>query len=235
MRRADRLFLVIHALRGRRTALPARRLAQTLGVSLRTVYRDVADLQRSGVPIEGEAGVGYVLRKGADIPPLMFTAEELEAVVVGMRFARAFTGARLMRAADAAMLKIEAVLPPELRDRVEKVRIFAPVWRDHETSTQGRLLDDLNDAIAQRAVLVIDYCDEGGRDSRREIEPLCLAFWGGKWTLGAWCRMRRDFRNFRPDRILGCVASGDTFSDDPMRGLAAYLAAVGNRRADPRV
>src|SRR6478752_5950224 len=116
MRRADRLFLIIHALRGRRTALPARGLAGTLGVSLRTVYRDVADLQRSGVPIEGEAGVGYLLRKGSDIPPLMFQPDELEALVVGSRFVQAFAGERLSRAADAALLKINAVLPPELRE-----------------------------------------------------------------------------------------------------------------------
>ena len=122
MRRADRLFLVIHALRGRRSALPAHRLADTLGVSLRTVYRDVADLQLSGVPIEGEAGVGYVLRKGADIPPLMFNADELEALVVGTRFVRAFGGTRLGNGAKTALLKIEAVLPPELRARSERSR-----------------------------------------------------------------------------------------------------------------
>src|SRR3546814_10485100 len=115
MRRADRLFLIIHALRGRRTALQARSLAQTLGVSLRTVYRYVADPQLSGVPIEGEAGVGYVLRKGSDIPPLMFTANELEALVVGSRFVRAFAGTRLAESAQSALLKIEAVLPPEDR------------------------------------------------------------------------------------------------------------------------
>lgn len=229
MRRADRLFLIIHALRGRRTALPARRLADTLGVSPRTIYRDVSDLQRSGVPIEGEAGVGYVLRKGSDIPPLMFTADELEAVVVGMRFARAFAGARLMRAADSAMLKIEAVLLPELRERADGVRIFAPVWRDHETGAHGRLLDDLNDAIGRRHVLEIQYRDEAGKDSLRKIEPICLAFWGGKWTLGAWCRQRSAFRSFRPDRILACAASGEVFAEDPERGLAAFLAAVGAR------
>lgn len=109
MRRADRLFLIIHALQGRRTALPARRLADTLGVSLRTVYRDVADLQTSGVPIEGEAGVGYVLRKGADIPPLMFTAEELEALVVGTRFVRAFACKRLAHGAPDD--RVNALLP----------------------------------------------------------------------------------------------------------------------------
>ena len=122
MRRADRLFLIIHALRGRRTALPARGLAETLGVSLRTIYRDVADLQRSGVPIEGEAGVGYMLRKGADIPPLMFAADELEALVVGTRFVRAFGGERLGLAASAALLKIQAVLPAELRERGRRTK-----------------------------------------------------------------------------------------------------------------
>jgi predicted DNA-binding transcriptional regulator YafY len=226
MRRADRLFLIIHALRGRRTALPARRLAETLGVSLRTVYRDVADLQLSGVPIEGEAGVGYMLRKGADIPPLMFNADELEAVVVGMRFVRAFAGARLTRSADAAMLKIEAVLPPELRQRIDQVRIFAPVWRDQHKSEFAALIDLLHEAIGQRHVLHLAYRDEAGRDSERDIEPLCLAFWGGKWTLGGWCRARRDFRSFRPDRIATCTDTGETFADNAERGLAAYLAAV---------
>ena len=110
MRRADRLFLIIHSLRGRRSALPARQLAESLAVSLRTIYRDIADLQLSGVPIEGEAGVGYVLRKGSDIPPLMFNASELEALVVGTRFVRAFAGTRLAEAARSALIKIEAVL-----------------------------------------------------------------------------------------------------------------------------
>lgn len=226
MRRADRLFLVIHALRGRRTALPARSLAETLGVSQRTVYRDVADLQRSGVPIEGEAGVGYVLRKGSDIPPLMFTDEELEALVVGMRFARAFTGARLMRGADAAMLKVKAVLPPALQERVERVPIFAPVWRDLEQGAYGRRLDSLHAAIGARHVLRLDYQDRDESRTAREVEPLCLAFWGGTWTLGAWCRLRRDFRNFRPDRMETCEPTGQTFEENTARGLGAYLAVM---------
>ncbi|HET7370581.1 MAG TPA: YafY family protein [Gammaproteobacteria bacterium] len=230
MRRADRLFLIIHAIRGRRTALPARQLADTLGVSVRTVYRDVADLQVSGVPIEGEAGVGYVLRKGADIPPLMFNAEELEALVVGTRFVRAFAGSRLSAGAQAALLKIQAVLPDELREQAERTRIFAPVWRDPHQDAFVRRLDQLHDAIDQRNVLRIRYCDENDRESQRDIEPLCLAFWGGKWTLGAWCRLREDFRNFRPDRIADCNATGDVFTDTARRNLEAYLAAVTNSK-----
>ncbi|MDW2981256.1 MAG: YafY family protein [Rhodanobacter sp.] len=232
MRRADRLFLIIHALRGRRTALQARSLAQTLGVSLRTVYRDVADLQLSGVPIEGEAGVGYVLRKGSDIPPLMFTANELEALVVGSRFVRAFAGTQLADSAQSALLKIEAVLPPELRERAARTRIFAPVWRDQEREDFAALIDRLHAAILGNQVLRLEYRDEGGNPSTREIEPLCLSFWGGKWTLGAWCRLRRDFRNFRPDRIDTCAPSGETFADAGERNLAAYLRAVGTGGLD---
>jgi predicted DNA-binding transcriptional regulator YafY len=232
MRRADRLFLIIHALRGRRTALQARALAQTLGVSLRTVYRDVADLQLSGVPIEGEAGVGYVLRKGSDIPPLMFTANELEALVVGSRFVRAFAGTQLAESAQSALLKIEAVLPPELRERATRTRIFAPVWRDQHREDFAALIDRLHAAILGNRVLRLEYRDESGNASTREVEPLCLSFWGGKWTLGAWCRLRQDFRNFRPDRIAACVSSDEVFIETDERNLAAYLSAVGVGKLD---
>ena len=225
MRRADRLFLIIHALRGRRTALPARRLAETLGVSLRTVYRDVADLQISGVPIEGEAGIGYVLRKGSDIPPLMFNADELEALVVGTRFVRAFAGERLSRSAQAALLKINAVLPPELRQRADRSRIFAPPSSDRIEATG--IVDRLHEAITAHRVLQLEYRDESGRTSARQVEPLCLAFWGGAWTLGTWCRLRCDFRNFRPDRIVAFEATGENFVETPQQGFSAYVRAMG--------
>ncbi|KGI79202.1 helix-turn-helix transcriptional regulator [Oleiagrimonas soli] len=233
MRRADRLFQIIHALRGRRTALPARRLADMLEVSLRTVYRDVADLQRSGVPIEGEAGVGYVLRKGADVPPLMFRPEELEALVVGARFARAFAGVRLAAGAATAMRKIEAVLPEALRARAEHTRIFAPVFEDRHQRDFAQVIDRLHAAIDARQALRLCYCNLAEQPSTRVVEPLCLAFWGGKWTLGAWCRMRGDFRNFRLDRISVIDDAGENFEDDPARGLRAYLTAVSRRPHAP--
>jgi predicted DNA-binding transcriptional regulator YafY len=225
MRRADRLFLLINALRGRRSAITAQQLAHTLQVSLRTVYRDIADLQLSGVPIEGEAGVGYVLRKGADIPPLMFTVEELEALVVGTRFVRAFGGERLGRGATTALLKIEAVLPEQLRERSRRTRIFAPQL-DNRIESSG-MIDALHAAIEQAQVLHLDYRDGNGEVTSREVEPLALAFWGGTWTLGAWCRLRQDFRNFRPDRIVEHVRTGEMFADDPKRNLDAYLRSVG--------
>jgi predicted DNA-binding transcriptional regulator YafY len=227
MRRADRLFLLIHALRGRRSALTAQQLAQTLQVSARTVYRDVADLQLSGVPIEGEAGVGYLLRKGADIPPLMFNEEELEALVVGTRFVRAFGGERLGRGATTALLKIEAVLPEALRERSRRTRIFAPQL-DNRIESSG-LIDALHAAIGQAHVLRLDYRDGNGEVSVREVEPLALMFWGGTWTLGAWCRLRRDFRSFRPDRIVAHAVTGELFANDPARNLDAYLRGVASR------
>ena len=224
MRRADRLFLIIHALRGRRTATLARDLAEALSVSLRTIYRDVADLQLSGVPIEGEAGVGYMLRKGSDIPPLMFNAEELEALVVGTRFVRAFAGTRLATGAKAALLKIEAVLPPDLRDNVDRSRIFAPSSSERIESTG--IIDRLHAAVIDHHVLRMTYRDETGSGTEREIEPLCLAFWGGVWTLGAWCRLRVGFRSFRPDRIAVFDTTGEIFVETPQRGLDAYLRHV---------
>lgn len=224
MRRADRLFLLIHALRGRRHAITAQQLAGTLEVSLRTVYRDVADLQRSGVPIEGEPGVGYLLRKGSDIPPLMFNPDELEALVVGTRFVRAFGGERLGQGATAALLKIEAVLPPELLARSQRTRIFAPPVPGRVESSG--VIDELHSAISARHVLELTYRDGEARDSQREIEPLCLSFWGGSWTLGAWCRLRTGFRNFRPDRIVRFTLTGEVFEDHPERGLEAFLQAV---------
>lgn len=227
MRRADRLFLIVHALRGRRSALTAQSLAETLHVSLRTIYRDVADLQRSGVPVEGEAGVGYVLRKGSDIPPLMFNAEELEALVVGTRFVRAFGGKRLGLGASAALLKIEAVLPPELRERSRRTRIFAPEL-DSRFEANG-MIDRLHGAIGSRHVLRLEYRDQSGDATQREVEPLCLSFWGGSWTIGGWCRLRADFRNFRPDRIAAMAETGEVFAETEARGLDAYLQAVGMR------
>ncbi|PYQ47264.1 MAG: DNA-binding transcriptional regulator [Acidobacteria bacterium] len=223
MRRADRLFLIIHTLRGRR-AVTARRLAETLRVSPRTVYRDVADLQVSGIPIEGEAGVGYTLRRGSDVPPLMFTRAELEALVVGARFTEAFAGERLAAAARHAMVKVEAVLPEELRRRTERSRVLVPAAR--RTAMRADL-DALHEAIEGRRLVSFAYVRPDGAASERDVEPVCLAFWGSAWTLGAWCRMRRDFRNFRLDRMSGMRVRDETFPDDPARGLRAFLASVG--------
>lgn len=193
-------------------------------MSERTVYRDVRDLQLSGVPIEGEAGVGYALRRGSDIPPLMFTRDELEALVVGARMVQAWTGRRIAMSARQALTKIEAALPEELKRRAESSRVFAPRVQRH-AEIAGRV-DELHEAIQARRVVELDYRREDGQTSVRPVRPLCLAYWGPIWTLGAWCETREDFRNFRLDRIEGFRALDRTFIETAEISLDAFLRTV---------
>lgn len=222
MRRADRLFRLVQLLRGGRLTT-ARRLAERLEVSERTVYRDIRDLLLSGVPIEGEAGVGYVLRAGFDLPPLMFSRAEIEAVVLGVRMVRAWGGARTADAADEALRKIEAVLPPALRARTGETRLFAPSGAI--TPAQRCDFDLLNGAVAAGRRVGFAYRDANGSESQRRVEPLGLFYWGGVWTLAAWCMLREDFRSFRLDRMAG-IELAEPFPAVAGRTLADCLARV---------
>ena len=220
MRRADRLFQLIQALRTRRFATGAQ-LAEVLGVSKRTLYRDVQDLQRSGVPIRGEAGVGYRLERGYELPPLTFTGEELEGLALGARIVAAWGDPELAKAVGAAISKIEAVIPPGLREALLDAPLFAPGYE--RASWMARHLDTLRNAIGSRAVLEVRYTREDGEASERTIRPLGLYFWGNRWTLAAWCELREDYRSFRPDRMESVTLAGHHF--DPTNGpnLAEYL------------
>ncbi len=213
MRRADRLFQIVQQLRGGRL-VTARMLGERLEVSERTIYRDIADLQSSGVPIDGEAGVGYILREGFDLPPLMFTRDEIVALVAGARMVRAFGGAEMARAAEEALVKISAVLPDAERARVDRTEIHMPNWVISDADRAA--LDQLERAIETRNVLSFRYSDETGRGTERDVRPLGLWFWGKVWTLIAWCEMREDFRAFRIDRIVEMRDAGRTFR--PERG-----------------
>ncbi|WP_287602599.1 YafY family protein [Thiothrix sp.] len=200
MRRADRLFQLVQILRNKRF-VTARELAERLEVSERTIYRDIQDLSLSGVPVEGEAGVGYHLRYSLDIPPLMFTAAEIEALVVGARMLKAWGGNELGSSAQSVLDKIHAVIPAELHRHLEDSRLFAMrfgVREDLETT-----LDTCRHAIAQRRYLRLDYQRADHESSQRAVKPLGLFFWGNVWTLTAWCELRNDFRTFRLDRISG--------------------------------
>lgn len=201
MRRADRLFRIVQMLRSGRLKT-ARALAERLQVSERTIYRDVRDLQLAGQPIEGEAGVGYTLRRDFDLPPLMFTPEELTALVLGARLVKAWGGAESVAAAGSALARIEAVLPPELAARLDAIALYAPGFQ--MSAAQRRLLDRLHEACLRRMVLRFSYTrlgEDATRAELRTVRPLALAFWSGVWTLAAWCETRCDFRNFRIDRI----------------------------------
>ena len=166
MRRADRLFRIVQLLRAGRLTT-ARTLARKLEVSERTIYRDVRDLQLSGMPIEGEAGVGYTLRREFDIPPLMFDRREITALVLGARMVRAWGGAELVEAAGHALEKIEAVLPAELRNSLDETRIYAPSYRASPEVREH--LDVLHHAILERQFAEFEYRREDGEASRRRV------------------------------------------------------------------
>ncbi|MEO1238275.1 MAG: YafY family protein, partial [Pseudomonadota bacterium] len=193
MRRADRLFQIVQMLRGGRL-LTARMLADRLEVSERTIYRDIADLQGTGVPIDGEAGVGYIMREGFDLPPLMFTRDEIVALVAGARLIRAWGGTGMARAADEALVKIDAVLPDAERSRAAQVQVHAVHMPQLDQATRDRL-DVLERAAEDRTRLVLDYADEAGATTQRPVRPLGIWFWGKVWTLIAWCELRDDFRS----------------------------------------
>ena len=223
MRRADRLFRIVQLLRAGRLST-ARSFAQKLEVSERTIYRDIQELQLSGMPIEGEAGVGYTLRRDFDIPPLMFDRQEIAALVLGARMVKAWGGTEMAEAANNALRKIEAVLPPDLRDRIDQVQLYAPGFR--VSKELRHRLDSLHHAAIDRSVLDVEYTSEAGDLTRRRIRPLALVFWGGAWTLVGWCELRRDFRSFRVDRMQFISILDEIFTPQAGQTLADFLKQV---------
>jgi len=224
MRRADRLFDIVQVLRKGRLVTAAA-LARRLEVSERTIYRDLRDLAASGVPVEGEAGVGYILREGYDLPPLMFTRDEVEALVVGARLLRAWSGGALAEAAARALDKVEAVVPDGRRRELADIRVYAP--DDCATAEVRERVDLLRAAANARRVVAFDYARGDGTPSVRSARPLGLFFWGRVWTLGAWCELREDFRTFRVDRMAEVRLLERTFVEEPGRSLADLFAQYG--------
>lgn len=228
MRRADRLFEIVQILRGRRLTT-AHYLAERLGVSDRTIYRDVQDLSLSGVPILGEAGVGYALKKGFDLPPLMFDYDEVEALLIGARMASAYGGKELAKSAVRAMEKIAAVLPDNRRAALETTQVYVPDFHI-DRKVAGRF-EQLRQAIKARQFVYIDYLTEDKRESRRELRPVALHFWGERWTLAAWCELRQAFRMFRLDRMRELKIRDKTFRDEPGKTIADFLRQIGGEES----
>jgi len=223
MRRADRLFQLVQLIRGRRLST-AEFLAGRLEVSVRTVYRDVADLQAQGVPIEGEAGVGYRMNAGFDLPPLMFTHAEAQALVAAVRVAQPRVDTALGMHAEAALSKILAVLPSAARAAAESLPVFAPPVGP-DTATRQRL-ETLRLAAEARQKVHIDYIDLEERRSVRTVRPLGCFFWSAVWTLAAWCESRNGFRNFRVDRIERLELLEERFRDESGKTMADMFRAV---------
>jgi len=206
-------------LRARR-ATTGEQLAVRLGVSKRTVYRDVQDLRRSGVPIRGEAGVGYALDRGFELPPLTFTNEEIEGLALGVRIVAAWGDPDLAAAVGSAMTKIEAVLPDTLRQALFDTALFAPGFP--RQAEMAREVAVMRRAISDTRAIHFGYTRADGEMSERTVRPLGLYFWGNKWTLAAWCELRQDYRSFRPDRMHDVSVLDQTF-DTAEINLAEFL------------
>ncbi|PWQ93313.1 helix-turn-helix transcriptional regulator [Leucothrix pacifica] len=223
MRRADRLFQIVQILRNKRL-VTAQELADRLEVSPRTIYRDIQDLSLSGVPVEGEAGVGYHLRYSLDIPPLMFNADEVEALVLGSRMLQSWGGAELGTSAQSVMDKVYAVIPEELRQVLDGSKLYAPRFGPREDLQST--LDICRKAIHDHQYLKLTYQRADEALSQREVKPLGLFFWGHVWTLSAWCELRGTFRTFRLDRMKSVDVLDRCFEEQAGQTLQDCLAQM---------
>ena len=199
MSRSERLLDLIQILRRHRRPVSGAEIAGELAVSLRTVYRDIQSLVAKGAPIDGEAGIGFVLRAGFTLPPLMFTEEEIEAVVLGSRMVASSTDEPLARAARNALAKITAVLPEDRRDEIASLGLLSGPRRPVAPDSVD--LARLRGAIRAERKVWIAYGDESGNHTERRVWPIALTFYDRTRLLAAWCELRQGFRHFRTDRI----------------------------------
>lgn len=221
MRRAERLFRILSRMRATERPTTAAQLAEHLEVSERTIYRDIAHLIGSGVPIDGEAGIGYLLRDRHELPPLTFTFEQLEALAFGARAAAMLADEELAHAANEALAKIESVLPAEHADRLRTVPLYAV--RPRGSGSVPRHLTKLREAISNRKKTQLAYRSLAGEVSARTVRPLGLTNFGAIWVAISWCELRNDFRNFRVDRMEGVKPLKEKFRDEPGKTIDDYF------------
>jgi predicted DNA-binding transcriptional regulator YafY len=224
MRRTDRLFELIQILRDGRLHT-ARDMAERLEVSTRTLWRDMATLIASGLPVEGERGLGYLLREPITLPPLTLTPDEVEALTLGLQLVARGADPSLTRAAESVAGKIAAVLPARLMDGAGQDTWVFP---GEEAMAAARHLPALRRAIRLRETVAITYVDGSGGATLRPVRPLILEFWGRVWTLASWCEARAAFRSFRVDRIETLRPTGVTFPDEPGTTLADWRRLHGS-------
>lgn len=223
MTKAERLLKIIDLLKARRTAVTAAELASQLQVSERTIYRDVQSLELSGVNITGEAGVGYSLRAGQHLAPLTFTENEIEALMLGARFAKTWMQGDIGEAADSALTKIRAVIPePTLLALNRRVTPYMISSYGMEQTT--RHSDDIRIAIVEQCVIQLDYEDAKQEVTQRRIWPLGMLLWGQVATVCAWCELRQAYRMFRLDRIKAVNQTPETFETHDELSFAHYLS-----------
>ena len=200
MSRTNRLFQLMDALRGKRRPVTAFQLAEQLGVSERTIYRDIQTLAQLGAPVDGSAGVGYLLRSGFFLPPLMFDADELEALVLGARWVRHQGDAALSEAAERALAKIATATPRDLRDHMAETSLWVPAGP--QAASKEPFVQPAREAIRRQCKLRIAYRDEKDAASERVVWPFALAYFQERRVMAAWCELRDAIRHFRIDRIV---------------------------------
>ena len=205
--RASRLLHLLDALRRRRTPAPGPVLAQELGVSLRTLYRDIATLREQGADIAGDPGVGYLLKPGFMLPPLMFGADELEALLLGARWVSLQPDPELAHAAESALTRVASTLPIDTRLALETSGLMVP--RNDPNATPEPWLPELRRAIRDERKVVLDYGDANGDATRRTVWPFAVGFFQHARLLAAWCELRQDFRHFRADRVRHLQATDE--------------------------
>jgi predicted DNA-binding transcriptional regulator YafY len=225
MSRSGRLFLLMDALRGHRRPVTAAALADKLGVSERTIYRDIQTLAGLGAPVEGEAGVGYLLRAGVFLPPLMFSADELEALVLGARWVKQQGDEVLAQAASNALAKIATASPRDLRDSMADTALWVPAER--KTKASETFMQAVREAVRHGHILRLQYRDGNGATSQRAVWPFGLAFFEGARVLVAWCELRAAFRHFRIDRIGAAASDGTRYPARRLELLARWRAEMG--------
>ncbi len=230
MHRAERLFQLTTLLRNRRTVLTAKQLSEHLRVSERTIYRDIQSLSLSGVPIEGEAGVGYRLSHRYQLPPLMFDRQEVEALLLGARMVSSWGDSEMAKHANQAIQKILAVLPDNLRHADETLPLLVPNLEEVQKYYTAHS-QPLREAIRQYRCVTVDYVRADEEHSVRTLEPLGLIFWGKVWTLVAWCQLRNDYRTFRLDRIQTIVITETRFVTHEHKSLAHFLQLTNEKCA----
>lgn len=227
MSRTERLFDLITELRRHRTPVAAAVLAERLGVSVRTIYRDIATLSSLGAPVDGEAGVGYLLRPGFFLPPLSFTSDELEALVLGARWVSRQHDRGLAEAAGSALAKIAAAAPRDLRDAVHGVGVWVAPSCAQPASSEVH--ESLREAIRTERKVEMVYRREGSEPVTRVVWPLVIAYFDHARVMAAWCELRGDFRNFRTDRVLRARLLDAPFPTRRRRLLDRYVDAMGHR------
>ena len=222
MRRADRLFDIIQCLRSASGPVTAASLAASLEVTVRTIYRDIATLQARRVPIEGAPGLGYILRPGFDLPPLMFTMDEIDAIAVGARLVRRIRDPKLQEAAERVLAKIAVAVPEALRAHLTS----APLYVSDGSAAEPRGVDlsEVRTAIRDRRKMRIAYRNESGRRSHRTIWPIAVAYYVEVTVIAAWCELRNDYRHFRVERIETAQILDARFQDAGGRLLAGWHA-----------